>query len=290
MNSKQRVRASILLLIVAFSLGTIVFLIVDKMHHDDEMSALQEAAYGSISLADNADSDSTIDAGNQTISLASTDVSLETFSAASTDITTGIVDRELIADIGGLQDVNPDIFAWIKIPGTRIDYPVVQHPTNDEYYLRHGADGMNSSYGCPFIEACDSKELNDFNTVIYGHNMNDGSMFAGLHDFENRDFYNDHRIIQICTMEHVYSYEIFAAVMYSDVYIPYCYDDAVVSDRTAFIDSLRTDIVPERSVISEDIKVNEKSKIITLSTCDKKLRDNRFIVAGVLRQIDGQDV
>jgi sortase B len=289
MKSQKYGKIETLLLILAVFLGITVYLITDKIHFKDEMSELQDAAYGSSSSDGESGIESTVDVSTE-ITLASTYDASAISSSANTNSISNITNNSMFTDIKALQDVNPDIFAWIKVPGTNIDYPVVQHPTNDEFYLKHGADGMKSSYGCPFIEICDSKNLDDFNTIIYGHNMNDGSMFAGLHKFEDRKFFNDHRIVQICTANHVYSYEIFAAVMYSDVYIPYYYDDMVVSDRKAFLDSLKTDIVPKRSIISEDIKVSEKNKIITLSTCDKKLRNNRFIVAGVLRQIDGQDV
>ncbi|WP_051197704.1 class B sortase [Butyrivibrio sp. MB2005] len=198
--------------------------------------------------------------------------------------------NEIPVDIEALQETNPDILAWISIPDTVIDYPIVQHPNNDEYYLDHGPDGMYSSYGCPFIEICDQLPFEEFNTVVYGHNMNDGSMFAALHKYEDREFYDGHRDFYIYTADHIYLYTIFAAVMYSDARIPYYYDDAVETDRTAFLESLRTDIVEKRSYISDDLNVNKDSNIITLSTCDKKLRDNRFLIVAKLTQIDGQDV
>lgn len=286
MNNKKYGKITLLLLTGAIAIGIIGFIVADKIHHDNEMSAMQEVAYGNIS-SEEASEEITVEI-SAVADEASTSTTLDASAISSTESTN--TDIELFADIDALQDVNPDIFAWIKVPGTKVDYPVTQHPTDDEYYLKHGADGLNSSYGCPYIESCDSQELDQFNTVIYGHNMNDGSMFAGLHQFEDQEFYKNHRWVEVCTSEHVFSYEIFAAVMYSDNYIPYCYDDAIKSDRKAFIDSLKTDIIPEKSIISDDIKVDEDNKIITLSTCDRVYRDNRFIVAGVLRKIDGQDV
>jgi sortase B len=197
---------------------------------------------------------------------------------------------KLPVDIQALQKANPDIVAWVTVPGTVIDYPICQHPTDDSYYLKHGPEGMKSSHGCPFIEVCDSKTFQDYNTVVYGHNMNDGSMFAGLHKFENKKFLDEHREITVTTADHVMTYKIFAAVMYSDKYIPYYFDDTKKADRTAFIKSLSTDIVKKRSIVLSDEKVTDANKVITLSTCDKKLRDKRFIVVGVLKQIDGADV
>ena len=289
MKTRKHGIIAILLLICAVCIGTIGVLVADKIHHQNEMSELEDIAYASNSISEISDEAMKEQTANELASELTTEES-DAATSSSTEITEDSKDNELFVDIVALQDVNPDIFAWIRIPGTKVDYPVTQHPVDDEYYLKHGADGMSSNYGCPFIEICDSTNLDQFNTVIYGHNMNDGSMFAGLHDFEDKDFYDNHRWVYICTAEHVFSYEIFAAVMYSDTYIPYYYDDKVAEQNVAFLNSLRTDIVPERSIISEDISVNEDCKILTLSTCDKKLRDNRFIVVSVLRQIDGQDV
>ncbi len=193
-------------------------------------------------------------------------------------------------NIENLKEVNPDIFAWINVPGTAIDYPIAQHPTNDEFYLKHGADGMKSDYGCPYIELCDSTSFDDFITIVYGHNMNNGSMFAGLHNFEDQSFYDEHRDIYVYTSEHVYSYEVFAAVLYSDDYIPYCFDDMSVSDRLAFIDSIKSENIKNHSIVSEDVSVDADSKILTLSTCDKNYRDNRYLVVAVMKTIDGQGV
>ena len=103
-------------------------------------------------------------------------------------------------------------------------------------------------------------------------------------------FLDEHREITVTTADHVMTYKIFAAVMYSDKYIPYYFDDTKKADRTAFIKSLSTDIVKKRSIVLSDEKVTDANKVITLSTCDKKLRDKRFIVVGVLKQIDGADV
>lgn len=192
-------------------------------------------------------------------------------------------------NLSELKETNPDIIAWVTIPGTKIDYPIAQHPTDDEYYLKHGASGMSSSEGCPYIELCDSGSFMEFNTVIYGHNMNDGSMFASLHDFEDESFFSEHRDLYIYTEEHLLTYKIFAAVMFDDRRIPYYFDDNLESDRTAFLQAINSDIVADRSVVSNDTEVNEDNCIVTLSTCDKKLRDKRFLVVAVLTKIDGQE-
>ena len=115
-------------------------------------------------------------------------------------------------------------------------------------------------------------------------------MFGALHDYEDEDFFNDHRTIYIYTKDHTYTYTVFAAVMYSDAHIPYYYDDAIREDRDLFLQSLQNDIVKERSIYDNDMEVTSDSKIITLSTCDRKLRDNRFLVVAVMTQVDGRNI
>ena len=193
-----------------------------------------------------------------------------------------------MVDFDKLEAINPDIIAWINIPGTGIDYPIAQHPTNDEYYLKHGMNGMSSSHGCPYIELSDSGKFIEFNTVVYGHNMKDGSMFAGIHDFEKKSFFDKHRDVKVYTKEHTFTYKTFGAVMYGDAHIPYFYNDEFESDRTAFLKSLSTDSVPDRSYLANDIHVTEDDCILTLSTCDAVLRDNRLLLLAVLTEIDGQ--
>ena len=256
--------------------GVMGYVIVDKNISKNEIISLQESAYDNkdVYVSDNEIADKTMD-GEQDEGISSEE---------EVEIT-----YESPIDFQTLQESNPDIFAWINIPGSVVDYPIVQHPTDDSYYLSHGPEGLYSAYGCPYIELSDSGTFLEFNTVIYGHNMKDGSMFASLHDYEDEDYFNSHREISIYTPDHAFTYEVFAAVMYSDAHIPYYYDDLLESDRTEFLKSLKEDCVPTRSYFADDMDVTEDDCIITLSTCDKKLRDNRFLVIAALKQIDGQD-
>ncbi|MCR5556477.1 MAG: class B sortase [Butyrivibrio sp.] len=268
---------ALFIVVCGISAGTLGYFYSEYLHNRSEIQNLQEIAYEDSKVSHSIDS--VID-----------DKSNLSNNEKSEDFNKSTNNVEIPVDIKVLQETNPDILAWISIPDTVVDYPIAQHPMDDEYYLKHGPDGMYSSYGCPYIEICDEQPFVEFNTVIYGHNMKDGTMFASLHKYEDKDFFDDHREILIYTADHVYLYEVFAAVMYSDNRIPYYFDDAIVTDRKAFLDSLSTDIVEERSYISEDMDVTEDDSIITLSTCDKKLRDKRFLVVAKLTKIDGQDV
>lgn len=277
MNLKKFVLLTSFILAMAMLIGVVSYIITDEIINANEVTKLQKSSYICNDLSD---------ASVIGISNISNDESKENKEQSVERENSNYISP---IDFDYLKKSNPDIFAWINIPGTAVDYPVVQHPTDDSYYLKHGPEGMYSAYGCPYIELSDSGSFLEFNTVIYGHNMNDGSMFASLHDFENKDFFEKHREIVIYTTEHMFTYEVFAAVMYSDAHIPYYFNDAIESDRTSFLNSLVYDSIPERSIISDDATVSEDNCIITLSTCDKKLRDNRFLVVAVLKQIDGRE-
>ncbi len=292
-NEKRNLIPLLLAVISAFLSGFVLFAVynsqsaeknvvvkaapVDSSASDPEVSRLDEEikATGEVNEAGNSSDQIEV----------STDEGMEPVSESDSDT---FVNPKV--DLTKLRETNPDIVAWVEIPGTGIDHPIAQHPTNDEYYLKHGAEGMYSKSGCPYIELSDSGSFMEFNTVIYGHNMNDGSMFAPLHSFEDEEFFSKHRELNISTAEHYLTYRIFAAVMFDDRRIPYYFDDTLESDRTALLQALRNDIVADRSILADDIEVSEDDCIVTLSTCDKKLRNKRFLVVGVLTGIDGQDV
>lgn len=87
------------------------------------------------------------------------------------------------------KTVCEDIYAWIYIPNTNIDYPLLQHATDNSYYLEHNLDDSEGYPGCIYTENNNSKDFTDRHTVIYGHNMRDGRMFSDLHKYEDREFY-----------------------------------------------------------------------------------------------------
>ena len=87
----------------------------------------------------------------------------------------------------------PDAYAWIRIPGTNVDYPIVQREGDNGYYLNHTIDGRKRIEGAIFTEDYNEKDFMDSNTLIYGHNMLNGSMFRTLHKYKDRKFFNENR-------------------------------------------------------------------------------------------------
>lgn len=183
-------------------------------------------------------------------------------------------------DFEALWAINPDVYAWIEIPGTEIAYPILQHPTDDSYYLDHTIEGVEGYPGSLYTERCDAKDFSDFNTVIYGHNMKDRSMFGSLKDYRDADFLAEHREIIIYTPTEKRVYQVFAAVVYDDRYIPAVYDDNDPEDRQAFLDSL-SETRDLNSQVLDDVEVNTDSQILTLSTCIGSQPNNRYLVEAV---------
>ena len=96
---------------------------------------------------------------------------------------------DIPVDFDSLQKENPDIYAWITIPDTVIDYPIVQSSEDNAYYLNHSAEKTDSASGAIYSENYNKKNFDDPITLLYGHNMKDGSMFAGLHKYEEDTYF-----------------------------------------------------------------------------------------------------
>lgn len=198
----------------------------------------------------------------------------------------GVPVPEKEIDFADLQEnVNPDIYAWIYIPDTQIDYPVLQHPTDNYYYLEYNLDGSKGYPGCIYTEDYNEKDFSDPNTVIYGHNMKNGSMFAGLHKFEDTEYFEEHPYVYIYTEDRLYAYEIFAAHESGNEHILYNND---FSDSSVFAKYL-AGIMTGRTMngnIREDLSVTADDRIVTLSTCVANRPEKRYLVQGVLLNED----
>lgn len=184
-------------------------------------------------------------------------------------------------DFDKLKETNQDIYAWIEIPDTQINYPVVQSGDDDAYYLNHTIDGTEGYPGSIYTERINAKDFSDFNTVIYGHNMKDGSMFMGLHNFEDPQYMKEHPNVKIYTPEKELTYRIFAAVVYDDVHILEAYDFSSQEYRRLFLESVYNSR-DMRNCIDESVAVDADSKILTLSTCIGGENNKRYIVEAVL--------
>lgn len=185
-------------------------------------------------------------------------------------------------DFAALQeDTCADIYAWISIPDTRIDYPVLQHPSDDTYYLNYNLDGSKGYPGCIYTERENSRDFSDFNTVIYGHNMKNGSMFHDLHSYEDESFLSDHPYVYIYTPDRVLRYRIFAAYPYDDRHLLYSFDYATPEGRAGYLSEIFS-IRSMSAVLDDQVAVTSDDRLITLSTCVGNQNENRYLVQAVL--------
>lgn len=187
---------------------------------------------------------------------------------------------EIPIDFVSLKEINEDIYAWIDIPDTNIHYPIVQSSTDDNYYLNHTIEGKEGYPGSIYTQSRNKKDFTDFNTVIYGHNMKNGSMFQNLHKFTESDFFEEHDSFTIYTETEVKEYTIFAAVVYDDRHLLYFYDMEDPEDRLEFIDSIY-DSKNMKNQIREGVTADADSKLVTLSTCIGGQDEKRLLVIGV---------
>lgn len=186
---------------------------------------------------------------------------------------------EIPVDFDELQKENPDIYAWITIPDTGIDYPVLQKEDDDTYYLTHTAEKKQGLPGSIYSECQNQKDFSDPNTVLYGHNMKNGSMFAGLHKFSDESYMKKHQTILIYTPEHILTYKIFAAVVYDNRHILNCFDYSELSGMEEFLQSLKES--RNLANIYLDTEIQEGDRLLTLSTCNSN-KEERFVVEAVL--------
>ncbi len=187
---------------------------------------------------------------------------------------------EIPVDFDALHEINEDAYAWIEIPDTEVSYPIMRHATDNSYYLNYT---IEKTYGLPgsiYTELCDALDFSDFNTVIYGHNMANDTMFGSLNNYRNQTYFDEHSTIYIYTETEIREYQIFAAVVYDDRYIPYQYIDTDPDDCQAFLDSIYNNR-NINDIINQDVEVTADSNLITLSTCIGDMPNNRYLVVAV---------
>lgn len=189
------------------------------------------------------------------------------------------VTTQVVIDFDILHGVSEHIYAWVEIPDTKLAYPVVQHPTNNSYYVRRSVNGKYDVSGCVFSENYNSRDFTDKNTVLYGHYMFDDTKFGTLLNYSDKEYFERHQKVYVYTPDQVLEYQIFAAVPFSTRHVLRSYkgDDAherFVRDVLAVKDP--------RAVIDESVEIDlDTDKILTLSTC-MKTSSKRFLVVAVL--------
>lgn len=201
----------------------------------------------------------------------------ETFPTEETEPT----EPSILPEYAAIHEQNNHVVGWIKIDGTKIDYPVMQTPEEPNYYLKRNFNGDHSEHGCIYIrEECDMNKPSD-NITVYGHNMLDGSMFAYLLNYENKEVWEYNPLIFFDTLTEYHVYKIFAVFKTeASIDAGFKYHNMIdAEDEADFNRFIAT--AKELSFYDTGITPVYGDKIICLSTCEYTLPNGRFVVAAV---------
>ncbi|MBR5712758.1 MAG: class B sortase [Lachnospiraceae bacterium] len=187
-------------------------------------------------------------------------------------------------DFSLLHEENSDIFAYISIPGTIVDYPILAHEKED-YYLDHNLDHSTGYPGCLYIQNCNSTDLNDKFTIVYGHNMKNGTMFGSLKDYNNAEFRETHpyffvyqegrvSVYEIVVISHI-STEHLLSADYKKVDGEWVFDKFDTYETSRMLQWVRSE--KDKNAYISSPEPTDYDTIMVLSTCGE---GKRFIVVG----------
>lgn len=181
-------------------------------------------------------------------------------------------------DFQGLWAINPDAYAFIEIPGTQVNYPVMQSSTQEEdYYLNVTFEGVAALPGSIYTRMINSKDFSDAITVIYGHDMLDGSYFGDLKNYVDRGFFDTYRDLFIYLPDRQLEYKIIAEVVHDDSLISNAHDLKDPNSAPAFIQE-SLGIQEAQNQFAEDMTVTAEDRLIVLSTCIGDRPNNRRLI------------
>ncbi len=185
-------------------------------------------------------------------------------------------------DFDALKQVNEDVVGWIYCEGTVIDYPVMQGEDND-LYLHHSYDGAYSVSGSIFVDSGNREGFIDSNTIIYGHHMKNGSMFASLSKWSDQQYYEEHPVMWLLTPERDYRIDLFSAYTTSAYAETYTMFPEPCEEMDAYLERAagQSDIQP-----AEGIELDGKDRYVLLSTCAYVFDNARSVLHGKLVPVD----
>ena len=186
-------------------------------------------------------------------------------------------DTPILHDLALLKEKNPDCVAWVSIPGTSIDFPVMQ---NSEYYLKHDFDGNYTDYGLPFLDERCSLDSSD-NLIIYGHHMNDGSMFSALLNYADEDYCAAHPEIVLETEYGAETYQVAAVLREKGSYVDgeWSLFDQINISAGAF--NILVENLDGRRLYDTGRELVFGDKFLTLVTCEYSQNNGRLAVIAV---------
>lgn len=183
--------------------------------------------------------------------------------------------QQNVRDFKALREINGECVAWLTIPGTTIDYPVMHTPNDPEKYLNTNFYGSYSVSGVPFLDA--ECTLGGDNMIIYGHDMNAGTMFAPLLNYQNKSYAQQHSVINLETENGVKNYSVYAVakVKSNDMF----YNLKTAPNKAYFEQKIKD--ISKKALYTLGSKPKYGQKLVTLSTCTNTGKDDRLIVIAV---------
>lgn len=191
-----------------------------------------------------------------------------------------VVRAPIKVDFKALKELNPEIIGWIYCEDTVIDFPITQASDND-YYIDHGFDGKPNPCGSAFADALNRRDFADSNTIIYGHHLYDGSMFATLEEWQKQAYFDEHPIMWILTPERDYRVELFSAYYvsaYDEAYTIFQGPSPQMDEYLVYIKGL--------SEVDSDVELDGEAKYVMLSTCAYVFTFSRAIINGKMVPVD----
>ena len=192
----------------------------------------------------------------------------------------------LPVDFAQLQAEAPDIYAWLELPDTGIDDPVLQRAGADLFYNSHNAYGQYYMCGAVFSQsAYTGRNFDSPMTVLYGHStvLGQPGAFMELNNYADEAYFDAHREMRVYMPDGMYVYRIFAACVHSNEHLLYCHDFSDETQFDAFFSSLTEDTSPDSHIDAEALP-QAGDKVLTLSTCYSANKNLRYLVMGVLEE------
>lgn len=184
------------------------------------------------------------------------------------------IEDEMTSQVQNFSENYDNSVGWIYVPGTNINYPIMQSEDND-FYLHHAADGSYLYAGSIFLDCRCNPDFSGVSNILYGHNMSNRSMFADVTNFTDRTYFDSHRYGWLTTESDVYSVYFFAVD---------------VTENTGEIYNIESDWrtvmseVVNRAVIYDDIEIADMNHLLMLSTCTGADSDSRTVLVGKIME------
>lgn len=189
----------------------------------------------------------------------------------------------LLREYAKLYTMNTDLVGWIKIDGTHVNNPVMQTPQTENFYLKRDFYGKESRHGSIYVAERARLDIPSDNVIIYGHRMADGTMFADLHNYREKTFFDEHPLIKFDTLTEHHTYQICYIFIMSasedKAFAYHTFTDGNEAEFNAYVATCK-----QMSLYDTGAEPVYGDKLITLSTCDHNIKDGRLVV--VARRID----